>query len=151
MTSYYKFLCQQLSEGLIFSSDLLSDLESDISIVNKNETMKPETSLLWILIHANSPGLTSLDSRQVLCGSTVWLIFIQSGSVSLHVDFRNSGRSHLCVVLSPLWRVLHYFPTATLEYPQIPSTFLSPPLYRTTLSQYSSSHFSNFFLMQETL
>lgn len=48
----------------------------------------------------------------------------------VHVDLRNSRRPHLCVVLSPLWGALHYFPTATSEYPHIPLTFL-PGLPRT--------------------
>ncbi len=42
-----------------------------------------------------------------------------------NADFRDGGRPHFCVVLSPLWGVLHYFPTATSEYPHIPSAFLS--------------------------
>lgn len=103
--------------------------EGDLAIVTEIQTLKLATSLLWILIHANSSGLTSLNS-QVLCGSAVKLIFIQIGSISLHVGFRNSGRLRLCVVLSPLWGVLHYFPSATLEYPHIPSTFLSPPIQK---------------------
>lgn len=66
-----------------------------------------------------------LNSTPFLFYVVLWQIFIQIGSRTVHVNLGNSGRPRLCVVLSPLWGALHYFPTATSEYPHIPSTFLS--------------------------
>lgn len=74
--------------------------------------------------------------RAVQSQPCLFLLWLCGGSSSrlaascVHVDLGNSGRPHLCVVLSPLWGALHYFPTATSEYPHIPLTFL-PSLPRT--------------------
>lgn len=113
------------------------------------KTLKLATSLPWILMHANGPESTNLNFLRVLCGSMA----------DLHPDWQHLPprgpwkqweATSLCgsqpPMRSPSLFSHCHFRISTHSF-SIP---LSPPLYRSTLSLYSFSHFSSLFLMRET-
>lgn len=135
INAYFTSSGEKEVEGSYFPE---TDLDSDFSIIAEMKTWKLATSLL----HTNGPVSTKFSSLPVLCGSVA----------DLHPDWqplcpreprKQWEATSLCgsqpPMMSPSLFSHCYFRISTHSF-SIP---LGPPPYRSTLSHYSSSDFSN--------